>query len=111
MKPAIKPYMPPPPPGAAPPPPLWQEGVLEEIAAEAGLTPESTFDAHYSLEYADREELLRELMSAGGLGAGARDAGTEDDLRRALTGAFEPYRLPDGGYRLANEWHYLVARA
>jgi hypothetical protein len=35
----------------------------------------------------------------------------EDDVRRAILAALAPYRAPDGGYRLENEWHHLVARA
>jgi hypothetical protein len=31
--------------------------------------------------------------------------------RAALVEALAPYRTPDGGYRLENEWHYLLARA
>jgi hypothetical protein len=35
----------------------------------------------------------------------------EPTLRRELIEALASYRAPDGSYRLANEFHYLVARA
>ena len=36
---------------------------------------------------------------------------TEEGLRDVIVEALEPYRTPEGGYRLGNEWHFLVARA
>jgi hypothetical protein len=32
-------------------------------------------------------------------------------VRRALIDVLTPYRTPHGGFRLENEWHYLVASA
>jgi SAM-dependent methyltransferase len=47
-------YAPSPPPDAPPPPQLWEPGVLEGLASEAGLTPESAFDTSYAFEYPGR---------------------------------------------------------
>jgi len=110
MKPVVAPYMPSPPPGAPSPPPLWQPGLLEEIAGEAGLTADAAFDVRYPFEYRDDDELTRGILSAGGVGAAA-GPDNEKELRAALIDALARYRTPSGGYRLENEWHYLVARA
>jgi hypothetical protein len=32
-------------------------------------------------------------------------------VAKAIVEALAPYRTRAGGYRLENEWHYLVARA
>jgi SAM-dependent methyltransferase len=103
-------YAPPPPPDAPPPPKLWEPGVLEGLASEAGLTPETAFDLSYTFEYSDDEMLTRLLTAPMGL---AELAGPEREpaLRRELVEALAPYRAPDGSYRLSNEFHYLVARA
>jgi hypothetical protein len=84
--------------------------VLENLATEAGLIPETTFDASYPFEYPDEETLGRLLTAPMGL---AELAGPEREpaLRCAILDALAPYRAPDGGYRLHNEFHFLVARA
>jgi SAM-dependent methyltransferase len=75
----------PPPPDAPPPPKLWQPGVLEELASEAGLEPEAAFDTSYSFEFADAETLGRPLMDPMGLaelvGTRTRAAGATGDRR------------------------------
>ena len=110
MKQVARPYAPPPPPDAPPPPKLWEAGVLESLASEAGLTPETTFDTSYAFEYRDEEMLGRLLTAPMGL---AELAGPEREptLRREIIDALAPHRMTDGSYRLNNEFHYLVARA
>jgi len=110
MKPAAHEFMPAPPPDAPEPPPLWKPGVLEQIATEAGLTPEASFDTSYAFEYADEETLGRLLLAAAGIGEVAGPS-REGKLRAAIVEALEPYRTESGGYRLENEWHYVIARA
>jgi hypothetical protein len=64
----------------------------------------------WAYEYADEAELTRGMMSAGGFGAivgGDRQAAARD----AIVDALAVCRTPDGGYRLENEWHSLIARA
>jgi SAM-dependent methyltransferase len=110
MKVVVRPFLPPPPPGAAPGPPLWQPGVLEELASEAGLTPQRAFDISWAFEYPDEASLLRGLLSAGGLATLVPPA-REAEVRAALVAALEPFRTPEGAYRLENEWRLLVAIA
>jgi len=110
MKQVARRYAPAPPADAPPPPKLWEAGVLERMASEAGLEPETAFDTRYAFAYRDEETLGRLLMAPMGL---ARLAGPEreDAVRREIVEALAPYRTPDGSYRLENEFHYLVARA
>ena len=50
------------------------------------------------------------MMSAGGFGA-IVGAERQDAARDAILEALAVCRTPDGGYRLENEWHFLIARA
>jgi hypothetical protein len=109
MKPITRPLLPPPPPGAPPAPVLWQPGVLEALAAEAGLRAQSAYDVRWAYEYPDGDALGRAMISAGGLSVLV--AGREDEVRQRIVDALAPYRQPDGGYLLENEWHTLIASA
>ncbi len=110
MKGAVRPFLPPPPPGAPAPPALWEPGVLEEIASAAGLAPGEAFDLRTELEYADEDALARGILSAA-LAVEAVAAAGEEPVRAAIVDALAPYRTPDGGYRLSNEWRFLLATA
>jgi hypothetical protein len=58
----------------------------------------------------DEETALRGLISAGPATRAIEAAG-EQATRDAVRTAIAPYRRPDGGYRLENEFVYLVAQA
>jgi hypothetical protein len=49
------------------------------------------------------------MLAAGGVGEAAGER--EGEIRAALVEALSPFRAADGGYRLENEWHTLVATA
>jgi SAM-dependent methyltransferase len=89
---------------------LWQPGVLEALAAEAGLQPQEAFDSTWAFEYADDDAVARAMMAPGPVIEVIRAAG-EERVRQAILGALGPYRDDSGVYRLPNEWHYLIARA
>lgn len=91
-------------------PPLWKPGVLEQIATEAGLKPESSFDLSTAFEFPGEETLIRHLLAPGGVTEAIRHSG-ETVVASAIAQALEPRRRPDGSYRLENEWHYMLARA
>jgi SAM-dependent methyltransferase len=110
MKDALTPFLPAPDPDAPPPPALWKEGVLEGISADAGLTPESAFDLSWAFEFPDAEAVARGMLSAA-LAVLAIRAGGEEAVRAAILEALARYRTPSGGYRLENEWHYVIASA
>ena len=110
MKVVTRPFLPPPPPGAPPAPSLWLPGVLEELASGAGLVPQRAFDISWAFEYPNEDALLRGLLSAAGL-ATLVPPGREAEVREALVAALAPYRTAEGGYRLENDWRFLVAIA
>jgi SAM-dependent methyltransferase len=94
----------------AAPPPLWKPGVLEEMASQAGLSPSFDFNFSFAFEYPDEETLGRLLLAPAGL-ATLVGPEREDDVRAQIVEAMAPYRTANGGYRLDNELHYLVAIA
>jgi SAM-dependent methyltransferase len=110
MKAVARPFMPPRPPDAPPEPDLAAPGVLERLAIEAGLVPQSAFDLSWAYEFADEEELGRAMLAPAGLGDLVGPA-REDEVRRQIVDALASCRTPDGGYRIENEFHVLIASA
>jgi SAM-dependent methyltransferase len=110
MKVVVRPYLPAPPPDAPPPPELWRPGVLEELATGAGLTPEAAFDTRWAYEYADEDALGRAMVAPAGI-AELVGPSREAEVRAEIVAELAPYRTAEGGYRLENEFHFLIARA
>lgn len=110
MKEIVRPFLPPRPPNAPPDPDLSRPGALEALATQAGLTPESEFDATWAFEYSDAKTLGRAMIAVAGLAILAGPE-REHDLKTAIVDGLTPYRRSDGSYRLSNEYHYLVTRA
>jgi SAM-dependent methyltransferase len=104
------PYLPPRPADAPPEPDYWQPGVLEELAARAGLTPGEAFDLTWAYEYPDADTLGRAMIAPAGI-ATLVGPEREQEVRAAIVEGLAPYRTPGGGYRLNNEFHVLIARA
>jgi SAM-dependent methyltransferase len=110
MKVILRPFLPPRPPDAPPDPDLSQPGALEQLAAQAGLTPETTFDLTWALEYPDEEALGRALLAPAGLAVLA-GPDREEEVKAAIVAGLARHRAADGSYRLENEFHFLIARA
>ena len=110
MKEVIARFVPPRPAGRLDPTTLWEPGALEALATEAGLVPDRSFDLTWAYEYVDEAEVTRGMMSAGGFGA-IVGGDQQDAARDAIVDALAVCRTPGGGYRVENEWHYLIARA
>ena len=110
MKHAVAPFLPPPDPDAPRGSELWEPGVLEQLATEAGLKPGSAFDRDWAYDYPDEQTLVRGMLAAGGIALVAEAAGG-DLVQRAIVDALAPCRTATGGYRLENEWHFLLASA
>jgi SAM-dependent methyltransferase len=110
MKAVIRPFFPPRPPDAPPEPDLSAPAVLERIASAAGLTPASTFDVSWAYEFADGEELGRAMLAPAGI-ADLVGPAREAEVQRQIVEALAQFRTPGGGYRLENEFHFVVASA
>ncbi len=104
------PYLPPRPPDAPPEPEFWRPGVLEEMAAEAGLEPGEAFDITWAYEYTDSDTLGRAMMAPAGIAALVGPE-REDKVKAAIVEGLEPFRTVEGSYRLQNEFRCLIARA
>jgi SAM-dependent methyltransferase len=109
MKEIARPFFPPRPADTPVEPDYSKAGVLEDIARQAGLVPEQTFDTTWSFEFPDEETMTRALTAPAGL---ALLVGPEREpgFKQALIDGLAPYRTPAGSYRLENEYHYLVTR-
>jgi SAM-dependent methyltransferase len=110
MKQIVRPFMPPRPADAPPEPDYSEPGVLEDLATQAGLTPESAFDTTWAYEYPDEDTLRRALVAPAGI-AVLVGPDREEEFKDAIVTGLAPYRTHEGGYRLHNEFHYLIARA
>jgi SAM-dependent methyltransferase len=110
MKTIMRRFLPPRPADAPVDPDLSQPGMLEQLASQAGLTPERTVEVTWSYSYPDAETLGRAMMAPAGLAllAGAE---REDEVRQAIVDGLAPFRQTDGSYRLSNEYRILIALA
>ena len=109
MKAVLARFRPPPPADRLDPSTLWRPGVLEDLAVQAGLIPDAAFDDRFAYEYADEESMSRAMLSAGGFGAIVGDR--QDEARAAVLEALAVCRTPACGYRIENDWHFLIAHA
>ena len=110
MKAIVRPFMPPRPADAPPEPDYSAPGVLEDLAAQAGLEPGESFDTSYAFEYPDEETLGRMLLAPAGIAALVGPE-REQEVKDAIVTGLASHRQPDGSYRLENEFHFLIARA
>jgi SAM-dependent methyltransferase len=79
-------------------------GGLERLMAEAGLRVRSAGEISVPWEAPDRATLERAFL------IGAAELGRpEPELRSAIAAAAEPFRRPDGSYRLENRFRYVIA--
>jgi len=88
----------------------WRPGIVEELAAQAGLAVESSFDITWAYDFADDDALADAMLAAGGAAAVAGPE-REGELRAAVLRTLGRCRQPDGSYRLSNEWRVVMARA
>lgn len=107
---ALGALLPPPPPGAPGPWALSQDGALEALATQAGLTPKKIVDVDCPWEYSNEATALRGLLSAGPAMRAIQHAG-EQAVRDAVAKAIAPFKTTSGGYELQNKFRYLIATA
>jgi ubiquinone/menaquinone biosynthesis C-methylase UbiE len=91
-------------------PALHEDGVLETLVSEAGLTPKEAGYVDVPEEYPDLETALRGYLAAGPVVRAVRASG-EQVVRDALTESLRPLRTSTGGVRLEDELRYLIAVA
>jgi hypothetical protein len=80
------------------------------VATTAGLAPGEAFDLTWAYEYPDEQTLGRALLAPAGI-ATLVGPEREAEVRAAIVKGLAPYRTPEGGYRLENEFHFLIASA
>ena len=107
---AIGRLLPPPPPGAAGPFALSEPGRLAALVESAGLHPEFEGDAPMAFEFPDLDTAVEAQLTTGPARLAIEQAG-EPAVRDALSAAYGDSRQPDGTYRQANVFRYIVARA
>jgi SAM-dependent methyltransferase len=104
---ALGALMPPPPPGAAGPFALSGEEALTELLDTAGLELERIADVTCVWEYPDHATAVAGLVCAGPVVAVMEHAG-EKAVLEATTRFLAPFRTGSGGYRLSNDFRYVV---
>jgi SAM-dependent methyltransferase len=110
VKEIIRPYFPPRPADAPPDPDLSDPHALERLAVRAGLTPETEFTTAWAYRFADAEALGRAMIAPAGVAALVGPE-REGEVRAAIVEGMERFRGDDGGYRIENEFRFLIARA
>jgi SAM-dependent methyltransferase len=110
VKEIIRPYFPPRPADAPPDPDLSEPQALERLAVQAGLKPEAQFTTTWAYRFADADALGRAMIAPAGIAAVVGPE-REDEVKAAMVEGMAPFRTPDGGYRLENEFRFLVALA
>jgi SAM-dependent methyltransferase len=110
MKVIARPFMPPRPADAPSEPDYAEPGVLERLAGEAGLRPETAFDTRFAYHFPDEATLRRAMVAPAGL-AVLVGPEREQAFKDAVAEGLAPYRSPEGAYRLESEFHCLIARA
>ncbi len=88
---------------------IAKPGVAEEMLSAAGFGSIERGTTSAILELADDDSAWRALRSPG-LAVPALERVGEAELRTQVLSAIEPFRAPDGSYRLANELVHVVAR-
>ena len=107
---SLRHLLPPPPPGSPGPFALSDEGVLRDLAWNAGLDPEEVFDVECPWKYPDLATALRGLGSTG-VAARAIANSSEDAVHEAHAASLANVRQPDGSYRVRANFRCLFARA
>ncbi len=82
---------------------------LENLAREAGLTPDGSGRVSCPYGYADMSSAVRGLLSTGAFDAAAR-ATDEEQVVKELIEALHPYLRTDGTVWMPNVFRYLIAR-
>ena len=102
--------LPPPPAGAPGPYALSADGALEALAQTAGLIPGEVKKVDCPWEYPDEQTALRGLLSSGPAIRAIQHT-DEATVRGVILKTLEPFKTAAGGYRLENNYRYMIATA
>ena len=91
-------------------PALHEEGTLEALATQAGLTPQEGGYIEFVESYPNLETILRGAMAAPPMVRAGRAVG-DGGVREALAETFRAFKTPTGSYALEEEVRYLIARS
>jgi SAM-dependent methyltransferase len=106
---ALGSLLPPPPPGTPGPYALSADGALEALATEAGMIPGMVETVDCPWEYPDEKTALRGLLSSGPAIRAIQHRG-EDVVRDVVLNVIAPFKTGSGGYRLRNNFRYMIAK-
>lgn len=106
---ALGSLLPPPPPDAPGPFALSQEGALEALVTQAGMTPGQVEEVDCLFDYPDEKTALRGFLSAGPSIRAIQLVG-EEAVRDTVGKAFAPFKTASGRYQLRNKFRYMIAR-
>jgi SAM-dependent methyltransferase len=87
---------------------LSEETALKALVSSAGLTPISVHDVDLAWEFSGFQTAAAALLSAGPTMLAIQASG-RDRVQEVLERAIAPFKLANGGYRIENQFRYLVA--
>jgi SAM-dependent methyltransferase len=91
-------------------PALHEPGMLESLAAQAGLAPQVAGYLDIVEEYPDLQTLLRGYLAHGSVVRAVRSS-DEPRVRQTLGGGVRSLITASGGVRIEDEYRYLIANA
>ena len=86
---------------------ISEPGGLERLARRAGLDPRESGDIEVPYEAPDQESLVQAFFNDALFGVLQRLG--EDEVRRLIVEAAEPFRRPGRSYRFENRFRYVIA--
>ncbi len=107
---AVMACLPPPPPGTKGTFALSESGKMEALMGQGGLAVCASGDVSCPFMYPDDETAWKTINSSGPLATAVRAAG-EEVIRQGVLASLESFKMPGGGYRQENLFHYVIATA
>jgi SAM-dependent methyltransferase len=104
---ALAPYMPQQPPKKPGRKPLFTDGVLEDLAVNAGLNPGEAENIECIWNFENEATAVRGILSAGGI-VTAIEINGEQKIGEIVSAALQQFRHSTGAYRLKNTFKCMV---
>jgi SAM-dependent methyltransferase len=87
---------------------LSEIGVLEGLIENVRLDIVDAKEVECIFAYPDEDAALNRMLSAGPAARAISEVG-EDKVKAAALNSLQPFKTPEGGYRLRNVFRYVVA--